>query len=127
MKETFNLNQFKAFIKEVYPKSEVIYADFDEKIGDINILQSGKYMCLFENIIDTTIEYENFFPFTRLILRKSYSLYNYLMDITGWDDCFAMDSESELRLCAIYFCNQNDCIGGIVSDFRSYNNHFFMN
>lgn len=126
MRNKFNIRKYQAFIKEAYNKSDIIYVDFDSVISDITILKNGKFSVFFDNIIDISIEYENGFPYTRLFIQKNYAVYNYLFSIFGWEDFCERDFDSEMTMCALYFYNRDDCIAGIESHYRNYENVFFF-
>ena len=126
MRNKFNIRKYQAFIKEAYNKSDIIYVDFDSVISDIMILKNGKFSVFFDNIIDISIEYENGFPYTRLFIQKNYAVYNYLFRILSWEGFCERDFDSEMTMCALYFYNKDDCIAGIESHYRDYENIFFF-
>ena len=127
MKNSINKKEYFCFLKSAYKRSNIIYADFDEKIESVEALQEGKFSDIYNDIIDTSIEQnENRIPYTRLKLRKSYAVYDYLQRIDNWEEFSEIDPVTELAIWAIYFYSDDLCIGVILSHYRAYDNCFYL-
>jgi len=128
MSNRFNQKEYLKFLKSVYKASNIIYAHFDEDIEDISLLKNGKFSYIADSIIGAEIECDpaNGTPHSRLQIKKGYPVYHFLELISDWDEFSGMDPVTEVSLWEVDFYYDNKCVGVIVSDYRAYDNVFYL-
>lgn len=128
MSNRFNQKEYLNFLKLAYKDSYIIYAYFDEVIKDVSLLQNGKFSYIADNIIGKEIEYDPIsgIPHSRLQIKKGYPVYHFLELISGWDEFSGMDPVTEVSLWEVDFYYDNKCVVVIVSDYRAYDNAFYL-
>ena len=126
MSKSFDTEEYNQFLKKAYKMADTIHVDFDSIIRNLSELSNGKFAQLCDGVIDIKVETDNDEPYTRLILDKRYSIYEYLLNIDNWDDFSSMDEESERSIWSIDFVKNDVSFATIVSHYRNYNDDFYF-
>lgn len=126
MSKSFDIEGYNQFLKKAYKMADVIYVDFGSIIENISDLSNGKFAQLCDGVIHIKVETDNNYPYTRLVLEKKYSIYEYLQKIDNWEDFSSMDEESEMSIWSIDFVKNDVSFATIVSHYRYYHDDFYF-
>ena len=126
MGKHFVIGEYQQFIKEAYKMADVIHIELDSVIMSVSDISSGKFAPLCGSVIDIKEERDNGRPYTCLVLKKNYSVYEYFMKLDSWEDFSSMDEESEMSIWSVSFVKNGEAIAAILSNYRAYNDTFYF-